>query len=303
MKHIVTNAFHVCESMAFVQKCDFLLEERMENAISQIDSTKDMRLFGLTGPSCSGKTTTARKITEHMEKKGLRIHVISIDDFYYGLDYLKKRVDDDPDIEIDYDSEETIDIDLLEEVTENLLSCRKTVLPRFDFHTGKRTQGEEINPMPESVFLFEGIQVLYPKINAILNHSPSYRSIAICPTSEIECANVIFTPNEIRFFRRLVRDFRYRSTSPEFTFFVWKSVRENEEKNIFPNMHLCQAKIDSTMPYEIGMLKPYLDPLLKEIAKDSPYYAEAQRMLEKISSIAPISSDFLTTKSLYKEFI
>ena len=262
-----------------------------------------MRIFGLTGPTCSGKTTAARKITKHLESQGFRVHVVSIDDFYFDKDYLQKRADDDPNIEIDYDSEDTIDIELLAEQTDRLLAGKNTYLPHFDFPSGKRTKGEYLIPQKEDVFLFEGIQILYPKVNAILNHSTSYRSIYICPTSAILIGEHSFLPNEIRFLRRLVRDYRHRATEPDFTFYLWKSVRENEEKNIFPYVGKCDASIDSTMPYEIGMLKPYLLPLLNSISKTSEFYSEAQAILQRIQTIQTVNDCYMTENSLYKEFI
>ena len=290
------------DKQQFVTECDRRLEDRMETAVKKLTSTSDLRLFGLTGPTCSGKTTAARKLTDYLEDHGMTVHIISIDDFFYDKEYLHRRAHQSSDIEIDYDSEETIDMELLEEKTESLLSFRKTLLPHFDFQSGLRKEGECILPSEKDVFLFEGIQVLYPKVEAILNRYHA-RNLAIFPSSQLMIDGVMFEPNEIRLYRRLVRDFRYRSASAEFTFYLWKSVRENEEKNIFPNIHRCCAEIDSTMAYEIGMLKPYLQPLLQQIAPQNLYFESAQQILDKIERIQPISDQYLTEKSLYKEFI
>lgn len=303
MKHHIVGLFDEAELKNMVQDCDRKLESRMESAIRRIEEIPGLRLFGLTGPTCSGKTTAARKITEHLEKRGFCVHVVSVDDFYFDKEYLHKRSADDPNIEIDYDSEETIDIDLLADVTESLLACKRTQLPKFEFGPGTRVLGECILPRENDVFLFEGIQILYPKVNEILNTGNSYRSIFICPRSSIKIAGETFLPNEIRLCRRIVRDYHRRATAPEFTFYLWKSVRANEEKNIFPNMHLCHAEIDSTMPYEMGMLKPYLIPLLQKIPENNPYFEEAQLLLEKVWNIQPVSASYMTENSLYKEFI
>ena len=287
----------------YVEECDLLLDKKIESAIERIEKTSDFRIFGLTGPTCSGKTTAAKKITEYLEAQGFCVHVISIDDFYFDKEYLQKRVEGDPNIEIDYDSEDTIDIDLLAQQTECLLSCKRTYLPHFDFRSGKRTEGEYIIPGKEDVFLFEGIQILYPVVSAILNRHASYQSIYICPTSAIRAGESVFEPNEIRLMRRLVRDYRHRATLPEFTLYLWKSVRGNEEKNIFPYVKNCSATIDSTMPYEIGMLSSYLKPLLRSIPGTSEFYSDAQRILLRIEPLGEISADYMTQKSLYKEFI
>lgn len=303
MKHRIVGLFDEEELKHMVEKCDQHLEVLIDNAIGRIEEVPGLRLFGLTGPTCSGKTTAARKITEHLEKRGLCVHVISVDDFYFDKEYLHKRAAENPNIEIDYDSEETIDIDLLADVTERLLACKKTQLPKFEFGPGTRGKGQCILPKKNDVFLFEGIQILYPKVNEILNTGHTYRSLSVCPMSSIEVGGEVFQPNEIRLCRRIVRDYYRRSTAPAFTFYLWKSVRANEEKNIFPNMHLCHAEIDSTMPYEMGMLKPYLLPLLRQIPKNDPSAAEAERLLQKMRNIQPISASYMTENSLYKEFI
>ena len=290
------------ELAAFVHACDEQFEREMQQRAEKIASKPSLRLLGLTGPTCSGKTTAAKRLIDCLEAHGHRVHLISIDDFYYDKEILEKRAEEDPNIEIDYDSEETINIDLLAEKTQSLLAGNTTCLPRFDFQTGKSRCGVVITPQEGDVFLFEGIQVLYPRVNAILNRE-GYRCICIAPTEALRIGDMVYDPNEIRLMRRLVRDYRYRSSNPAFTFYLWKSVRENEEKHIFPHLELCHYFINSTMPYEIGMLRPYLEEILSEISSDDPSYEEAQRVLSRIAHVPPIPSELMKENSLYKEFI
>ncbi|MBQ8441306.1 MAG: hypothetical protein IJX19_11630 [Clostridia bacterium] len=285
-----------------VLQSDRSLEKRMEEVANQISAIPSLRLIGLTGPTCSGKTTTARLLTEVFERCGRRVHVVSIDDFYYDKEVLQRRADMDPDIEIDYDSEDTIDVDLLAEKAEQLLACKETRMPRFDFRSGARVDGVTVTPRPDDVFLFEGIQILYPKVDAILRQQ-DYRSIYICPTSSVRIGEETFDSNELRLMRRLVRDYLYRSTKPDFTFYIWQSVRDNEEKSIFPHAHTCNYFIDSTMPYEVGMLKPYLERILGQIPKNSQFYEEAMEVLRQLTHVQPIPSSYMAPNSLYKEFI
>lgn len=287
---------------SYVKHCDLALEKRMERIAKDISESKDLHLVGLTGPTCSGKTTAANKLTDYLKAHNRSLHVISIDDFYYDKAFLQKRADDDPDIEIDYDSEDTIDIELLAEKTASLLKGQRTQLPRFDFKSGMRIDGEIIDPDPDGVFLYEGIQILYPKVRAILSQA-TYRCIYICPSSSIQIGDELFEPNELRLMRRLVRDFRYRGADPSFTFYLWQSVRENEEKSIFPYAHLCDDRIDSTMPYEVGMLKPYLEEILSTLSSSCPFFDKAQTILKSIREVQPVPSDYMTSNSLYKEFI
>ena len=290
------------ELRAFVARCDAEFEARMDEVVVRIAETPGLKMVGLTGPTCSGKTTTARKLTECLKAHGHRVHVVSIDDFYYDKDVLHERAKADPDIEIDYDSEDTIDVELLREKTESLLSGAPTEMPRFNFQTGYREKGDTIAPEHDDVFLFEGIQVLYPKVASILNRG-LYRSIYIAPLSEIEQGGEVFVPNRIRLLRRLVRDFRYRASDPEFTLYLWKSVRANEEKNIFPNKQLCHEFIDSTMPCELGMLKPYLEELLPSVGENNDFYHVAQTLLGTLEQIQTVPASYMAENSLYKEFI
>lgn len=303
MKNITVQQINDPQKQAaFVASCDLSFEKRVDDAIEEIASLPSLRLLGLTGPTCSGKTTAAKKLTASLEEHGHRVHVVSIDDFYFDKSVLQLRADNDPNIEIDYDSEDTIDVALLEEKTASLLRGNETRMPRFDFRSGVRTEGVTLTPRAEDVFLFEGIQILYPKVDRILS-GEVYRSIYICPSSSIEVAGECFTPNEIRLMRRLVRDHRYRASDPAFTLYLWQSVRENEEKSIFPNANRCHATIDSTMPYEIGMLKPHLLQLLSTIPSENPFFGQAQTMLKKLSAVVEIPSEYLTENSIYKEFI
>ncbi|MBR2721754.1 MAG: hypothetical protein IKB75_03140 [Clostridia bacterium] len=290
------------EKRAFVAACDQQLEDRMEALAARIAEDENLHFIGLTGPSCAGKTTAAHKLTHVLEAHGHRVHVISIDDFYYDKEYLLTLSKNDPEGDIDYDSEATIDVSLLEEKVQSLLEGKVTQLPRFDFHSGFRCDGKIITPEKGDVFLFEGIQILYPSVRAILERG-GYRSIYICPASSITAGGVTFAPNRIRLLRRLVRDSIYRSSQAPFTFFLWKSVRENEERNIFPYVHLCNEVLDSTCAYEIGMLKPYLQNLLKDFPRDDKKYEVAQEILSQIADVQEISSDYITENSLYKEFI
>ena len=290
----------LCE---FVRTCDADFEARMNRVVESIAARKDLKIVGLTGPTCSGKTTTAKKLTECLLAHGHRVHTVSLDDFYYDKEFLHRRADENPNIEIDYDSEETLDCELLAEKVESLWRGEPTDMPRFDFESGLRVDGGRVDPEPGDVFLFEGIQLLYPKVNAILSRYGSYRNIYISPETAIAMGDRIFEPNRIRLLRRVVRDFHRRASAPAFTLYLWESVRANEEQSIFPNAHQCHEFIDSTMPYEIGMLRPYLETILAQVPKDDKYFGVAQEILASVRGIESVSADYITENSLYKEFI
>lgn len=268
----------------------------------QLLPQENLHFLGLTGPSCSGKTTAAEMLTEAFENAGKQVHVISIDDFYFDRDYLYAMAEKKGLSGVDYDSEDTINVELLEECVCSLREQKKTVMPRFNFKTGMREVGETISPSAKDIFLFEGIQVLYPRVDRILQ-GDGYRSIHIAPQSAVETGGEVFEPNEIRLMRRLVRDYHFRNSSPQFIFSLWQSVRENEEQMIFPNVHRCDYSIDSTMPYEIGILKPYLEEILSPVSKDESCYQTAQTILSELCRVQSLQGTLIPEKSLYKEFI
>ena len=285
-----------------ILQSDRAFETALLQIANQIASSKSLQMIGLTGPTCSGKTTAAKMLTECLFQKGKSIHVISIDDFYFEKSYLLYLAGQNESNTLDYDSEKTIDIPLLAECVSSLLNGKPTLLPHFNFFTGLRECGVRLLPKKGDLFLFEGIQILYPNVSAILS-GKAYQSIAICPQSGIAVGEAVFSPNEIRLMRRLVRDMIYRGSLPSFTFSLWASVRENEEKNIFPNLPSCNFTVDSTMPYEISVLKPYLMESLEKMALDDPNRAQADHILQKLKPVKPVDSSLISSNSLYREFI
>ena len=289
------------ELAELVRAGDAAFEAELEALAGEILTDGSIRLLGLTGPTCSGKTTAAAMLTRALEAEGRDVHVISIDDFYFGKEILLRTSREKGRTEPDYDSPDTIDVELMRAAVRSLLSGRETRMPRFNFRTGQRESGELLRPRAGDLFLFEGIQILYPQVDALLRQE-GYYSFCVCPQSAIAAGGEVFLPNEIRLMRRLVRDVIYRAAAPSFTFFLWNSVRENEEKNIFPYIGTCNRTVDSTMPYEIGLLKPYLERYLTgEWVGD--FWQEADGILARLADVQPVPDGLIQPDSLYKEFI
>ncbi len=290
------------EMREFVTQCENIFDRDLDAAVAQICTNDEIKLVALSGPTCSGKTTTANKLIKAMSELNKKVHVISIDDFYYDRDVLIKRALDDPNIEVDYDSISTIDFEALSKCIEEIFSSGKTLVPRFDFVLGKRSGYVEYEPLENELFIFEGIQAIYPEITALFSQHP-YKSIFISVHSGITVGDTVFERNEIRLMRRLVRDNNFRGADPEFTLYLWNSVRENEEKNIFPYANNSDIKIDSTLPFEIGILAPYLKRALSKVCVSSEYCEVINKILSKIEDIEEIPADFIAKNSLYHEFI
>ena len=262
---------------------------------------QSVKAIALCGPTCAGKTTTAKKLTQIIEEKGKRVHTISIDDFYYDRAVLKKRSDGG---EIDFDSPDTIDIKELSLTLQDIFDDDQSVVevPTYDFKTGTRSEPRLIPVGENDIFIIEGIQVFYPEVYSLLRSFPTTTAY-INAMYAIQAGSTTFPSVDIRFYRRLVRDYYRRNASPDFTFDLWKSVRYNENKNIFPYVSNANVNINSTLCYEIGMLKPYLEEILPLVPKKSSHYYEAQDILELIHDFSPIDKSYLSPDSLYHEFV
>jgi uridine kinase len=287
---------------AIIREYDRAFDIKLETIAEDILSKKDIRLVRLSGPTCSGKTTAAAMLVRTFEKAGKRAITVSIDDFYFDTNILKSNSKKKGVDGIDYDSVDTIDLDDLSRFVEEIFDSDEVHCPIFDFLSGRRTGYRAIKIGKDDIFIFEGIQALYPEITALFSKHSS-AGIFIAPMTDIITEDKKITPNELRLMRRLVRDYKYRNTDPRFTFDLWKNVRENEERAIFPFVDTCEYKVDSTMPYELGVLRPYLEDILKDVKKEEPCYAKAKEILSSIKNVEFISDTLIGADSLYKEFV
>ncbi len=290
----------------FVQTVEADFEARLTAAADEI--TRDccehgIRVIRLSGPTCSGKTTAANKLTEALQEAGMTVYPVSFDDFFFGRKVLAARARKEG-REPDYDSIKAIDVPRLEKCMRELLEKGKTRLPVFDFTVSRRTGYRTLNISRDKhpILLFEGIQAVYPEISAMLKDVPE-RSVFISALRNLRVGHTTFEPTDLRLMRRLIRDAALRSSTAAFTLGAWKGVRSNEDNSIIPYADDCDYLIDSTMPYEIHMIAPEVRSLLSAVPPDSPEAAEAARLTAMLDGIGSIPASLLPEKSLYHEFI
>ncbi len=298
--------------VALVKASEAAFDARLDEAAAAIATDcveRGVRIIRLSGPTCAGKTTTAAKLTEALEAVGRTVHPISIDDFFYDRAVLDARAKDHPTGELDYDSVETIELPVLEACVHHLMERGRARIPNFDFVTGNRMGYREMTvPADERpVFLFEGIQAVYPEVAALFSDVPD-RSIFIDvmkPTVlvDAEGRERVFAPDRIRLLRRLVRDEAKRGAIPDFTIALWRSVRANECRSILPYADGCDYGIDSNMAFDIHMLAPHLRRIFREHPCDGPEVATAEEILRSIERVEGIDPACLAANSLYHEFI
>lgn len=285
----------------FVKKCDEGFDLSLVSAVKPLSEDKTIRVIGLTGPTCSGKTTAAKKLIEHLGDARRRVCTVSLDDFFKDQ-FSREQLKQADTAELDFDSPDTLDTELLQGFIDGLFAKGTAEKPIFDFVSGERRKWENVELDDDDVLLFEGIQVLYPAVYSVIeDHGGSV--ICVCPESGIDVGGRIFEPNFIRLCRRIVRDRNFRGASAEFTLGLWESVRRNEDKNIFPYIDCCDIRIDTTLRYELNILAPYLRRILGEMTANDRHFEEGRKILDRFEGIEGIGRDAVSETSLYREFV
>ncbi len=288
------------EKRAYIERCEQDFLERLQATLHQF-ATELPHIVLLSGPSCSCKTTIAHHLQQTVQALHKRMAVISIDDFFLDREALDRK-NLDGNTQLDYDSASALDLSYFQTCAEAL--CRGEVcrIPKYDFHKGVRRGYETLDPTQYDTLVFEGIQAIYPQVTTLFQNVP-HRSVTLGVKGELDAGGVIFTGNEIRLYRRIVRDERFRSAPAAFTMFLWQSVRTNEEKNILPYQHTADVFLDSLLPYEPLLLKEPLCHALQTVPQDSPFYRQAQAMIKKMQPLPAISPALLPENSVYHEFL
>lgn len=266
----------------------------------RINENKDkIKIVLLAGPSSSGKTTTSRKLCMFLQSFGLHPKVLSMDDYFVEREENPKDENGNP----DYECLEAIDLKLFDSQLSDLLKGKEVTIPTFNFALGKKEYCDKLTLQSDDIIVIEGIHALDPKILTNIPRENKFK-IYISPLTELNMDNqnrISTTDN--RLLRRIIRDNRTRGYDVEHTLRSWASVREGEEKYIFPYQDEADYTINSALIYEIGVLKTYVEPLLYSVPNDSPYYEEAKRLINFLRLFLPIPADDIPQDSILREFI
>ena len=277
-----------------------LQSNRLLNLAREINSKrKEIKIVLMAGPSSSGKTTTSRKLRMYLESFGLHPRVLSMDDYFVERNETPKDKDGNP----DFECLEAVDLKLFDKQIGELLDGKTIKIPTFNFVLGTKEYKSEMTLGEEDILLIEGIHALDSKVLTNIPRSKKYK-IYISALTELNIDNhnrVSTTDN--RLLRRIIRDNRTRAHSVENTIAAWNSVREGEEKYIFPYQDDADFTFNSALIYEIGVLKTYVEPLLFSVPQNSPYYGEAKRLIEFLHLFLPIPADVIPQDSIIREFI
>lgn len=257
------------------------------------------KIILLAGPSSSGKTTSSRKLSLYLSSFGVNALPISLDDYFVDRAATPLGANGKP----DYESINAVDIKLFSSNLNDLLQGKSVSLPIYNFTVGTHTFDKPIKLGPNDVIVVEGLHAINPELIKLLDPNVIYK-VYISPFTPlgIDRHNYVSTTDN-RLIRRIIRDFRTRGKSAEETILSWQSVRDGEEKNIFPYTDMVDSVLNTAYIYEIGVLKVYVEPLLACIPMTSPAYSEARRLLDEFRTFYPIPSDDIPKDNLLREFI
>lgn len=277
-----------------------LQERRISEIASDIVSRNGVKFVMIAGPSSSGKTTFAHRLSVQLRTYGLVPHPIAVDDYFVDRENTPKQ----PNGDYDFECLEAIDIQQFNQDMCDLLEGKKVELPTFNFVTGKREyKGNYKQLGVDDVLVIEGIHGLNDKMSYALPAESKYKIyISALTTLNIDEHNRIPTTDG-RLLRRMVRDARTRGATAKRTIQMWPSVRNGETKNIFPFQESADAMFNSALIYELAVLKQYAEPLLYSIEPGEPEYFEAVRLLKFLSYFLGVSTEHLPNNSIVREFI
>lgn len=276
-------------------------EKKIAEIASKIKERQNIRMVLIAGPTSSGKTTFAGKLGMALRVQGIKPVTISVDNYFVERE--QNPVDENGNY--DFECLEAIDVKLLNEQLLSLLMSKEVELPTFDFKTGhKQYLGNKLKLKEDEILIIEGIHCLNDELtNQIPKENKFKVYISDLTVLNIDYYNRIST-TDTRLIRRISRDYQFRNYSALHTLQMWNSVGRGEQKYIFPYQEEADCMFNSSILYELAVLKDFVVPLLQEIDNSHPEYAEAKRLIEMLQYFESVKEiDLIPNNSLLREFI
>ena len=277
-----------------------MMEKKIGDIAAEIASRKDVRFVMIAGPSSSGKTTFSHRLSTQLRACGLHPHAIATDNYFVNRDKTPR----DENGNYDFEGLGAMEVELFNRDMLRLLNGETVEMPSYNFKKGAREYNGNFLTLKEGdVLVIEGIHCLNDQFTYALPRESKYRIYISCLTTlNVDDHNRIPT-TDARLLRRIERDARTRGYSAQATIKMWPSVRRGEENNIFPFQDSADMVFNSSLVYETALLKPYVQPLLFGVPRDSEEYIEAKRLLKFLNYFLPIPADDIPKTSLMREFI
>jgi uridine kinase len=278
-----------------------LQEKQMADIADMILSQRrSLRLILISGPSSSGKTTFAGRLSTQLRVNGLKPVPLSMDNYFINREVSPK----DKDGNYDFETIKTLDLELLQDQVIKLINGERVETPGFDFITGNRMP--ETVPMQlgnSDILVMEGIHALNPKLLPKIGKSTSFKVyVSALFGLNVDLSNRIPT-TEVRMLRRMVRDGRERGVSPEDTLDRWPSVRRGETEYVFKYQEQADVMFNSSLLYELNAIRPFAEELLVKIDEASPHFETRERLMNLLSFFKPIDISKIPFNSIVREFI
>lgn len=259
------------------------------------------RIVMLSGPSSSGKTTSSKRLSIFLQILGLSPIMISLDDYFMDREFTP--IDENG--AYDFEALEAVDVALFNQNLIDLLSGNVVQRPSFDFITGSRyyNPDKKLKLEESSILIIEGIHALNPALTIDINRDNKF-NIFVSPETAVALDNdVVIDPMVSRLLRRMVRDYAYRNSSAEKTLERWTSVLRGEERHIFPYKDRADITINSSISFEINVLRRSAEPILREVMPTSTVYPHALKLLELLKLFTVMDNGMIPPTSILREFI
>ncbi|MBQ9973397.1 MAG: nucleoside kinase [Oscillospiraceae bacterium] len=286
----------------FLAECDQAYTQRVSLAADKILSNLERSpIVLLSGPSGSGKTTTALKIAEELHRRGVNSHAVAMDNYFKTLD--RRTAPRTPDGDIDYESPLCMDMELLDEHFTALSRGDEVVIPKFEFARQMRNVdlGLPLQLGKNEIAIFEGIHALN---DDIAGRHPEATKLYISARSNVnEGAQLRFKGTWMRLTRRAVRDYQFRGTDVAQTLDMWANVRRGEKLYISPFKNRADIIFDSSLPYEVSVMRNFAPPILKNIPQENERYDEMMELIAAFEHFEPIDPELVAPDALLREFI
>ena len=290
------------DAKGFLEECDFSFRRRVEEAANRIvNRTAESPIVLLSGPSGSGKTTTALKLEEELERRGISTHTISMDNYFRTMN--PKTAPRTPEGAIDYESPLNLDMELLDETFTKLSRGEEVIIPKFEFARQMRNdaRGRPLKLAKNEIAIFEGIHALN---DDFAGRHPEATKLYISARSNVCDGDLLrFKGTWMRLTRRAVRDFNFRGTDISTTLDMWADVRRGEKLYISPFKNKADVIIDSSLRYEVSVMKNYALPMLQAVPEENQRRAELLDLIDAFQWFEPIDPELVARDSLIREFI
>lgn len=288
-------------SLELISIAEALQEKEISDIADAIlKERRVLKVILISGPSSSGKTTFLNRLSTQLRVNGLKPLQLSLDDYFINRDQTPK----DKDGNHDFENLDVLDLKLLHEQIKQLIGGEVVETPIFDFVSGKRAQTTRMLRLHEDeILVVEGIHALNPRLMPSVYHDMFFKIyISALFGANVDMENRVPT-TEVRLIRRMIRDERYRGSSPEYTFELWPNVRRGEHKNVFKFQEEADVMFNSSLIYEMNALRPFAEKALKSVDKNGKHKDTVERLLNLTAFFEPLRTEKIPHNSILREFI